>query len=777
MGTALIILFSKIQNLKTITTMVRPSIISKKYAGALLALACALSAAARTEAEIEDCVNDLLSRMTIEEKIGQLNQLSGYGYNDTMVGQIRGGSVGSILNEVDPATVNKLQKEAVENTRLGIPLIFARDVIHGFKTIFPIPLGQAATWNDELVEEGARIAADEASSVGIRWTFSPMLDVARDPRWGRIAEGFGEDPLLTTRLGVAMVKGYQGDDLTKPNTMAACAKHFAGYGASESGRDYNTTWIPEIQLRETYLPPFEAAAKAGSATFMCSFNDINGVPSSGNKHLLRDILRDEWGFNGLMVSDWGSINQMIPHGYSTDLREAAMQAANAGVDMDMESYAYISHLKDLYEKGEVSGKVIDDLVANVLRLKYRLGLFDNPYVDMKTAKRFYTPANLAAALKTAEESAVLLKNNGILPINNSTVKKIAVIGPMADAPYDQAGTWSFDLEKEHCVTPLSELKKMYGDKNVTYVQALSSTRDKNEKGFAAAVKAARNADLVLFFGGEEAVLSGEAHCRTDLTLPGAQKELVAELSKTGKPLVLIIQAGRSMVIQDEVAQADATIFCFHAGTMAGPALANLLSGKSNFSGHLPLSFPKASAQTPIYYNRKNTGRPAEGMMLIDELPLEAGQTSTGCTSFYLDCGDGPAFPFGYGLSYTTFEYSDPIISATEITPDGSLTVSCTLTNTGNMAGMDVAQLYIRDHVGSLIRPVKELRDYRKVSLAPGESTTLTFKLTPDQLAMINANGERVVEPGQFSVWIAPDSQSGNAASFRVVKENNMASNR
>lgn len=752
--------------------MVRPTITSKRCASALLALVCALTAAARTEAEIENCVTDLLSRMTIEEKIGQLNQLSGYGYQEAMINQVRGGSVGSILNEVDPETVNKLQKEAVENSRLGIPLIFARDVVHGFKTIFPIPLGQAATWNDELVEKGARIAADEASSVGIRWTFSPMIDVARDPRWGRIAEGFGEDPLLTSRLGVAMIKGYQGDDLTKPNTMAACAKHFAGYGAAESGRDYNTTWIPEIQLRETYLPPFEEAVKAGSATFMCSFNDINGVPSSGNGYLLRDILRNEWGFNGLVVSDWGSIEQMIPHGFSTDLREAAKQSANAGVDVDMESYAYISHLKDLYEKGEVSADVIDELVANVLRLKYHLGLFDNPYVDMTTAKRFYTPSNLAAARETVEESAVLLKNNGVLPIDNARVKKIAVIGPMADAPYDQAGTWSFDLEKEHCVTPLSELKKLYGDKNVTYVQALSSSRDRNEKGFAAAVKAARNADLVLFFGGEEAVLSGEAHCRTDLTLPGAQKELIAALSETGKPVVLVIQAGRSLVIQDEVAKTDATIFCFHAGTMAGPALANLMTGKANFSGRLPLSFPKASAQTPIYYNRKNTGRPAEGMTLIDDLPLEAGQTSTGCTSFYLDCGDGPAFPFGYGLSYTTFEYSDPIISATQITPDGSLTVSCTLTNTGKVAGKEVAQLYIRDHVGSLIRPVKELRDYKKVLLEPGESTTLSFTLTPDQLAMINAKGERVVEPGDFSVWISPNAESGKAASFRVVEDNN-----
>ncbi|MBD5289860.1 MAG: glycosyl hydrolase [Bacteroides sp.] len=738
---------------------------------AALAFGCSLTAAAapRTEAQIDSCVNALLSRMTLEEKIGQLNQLSGFGYKDEMIGQVRSGSVGSILNETDPEIVNKLQRDAVEKSRLGIPLIFARDVIHGFKTIFPIPLGQAATFNDALVEQGARIAADEASSTGIRWTFSPMLDVARDPRWGRMAEGFGEDPLLTSRLGVAMVKGYQGEDLTKDNTMAACAKHFACYGASESGRDYNTTWIPEVQLRETYLPPFEAAAKAGSATFMCSFNDLNGVPASGNVHLLQDILRDEWKYDGLVVSDWGSIQQMIPHGYSENLRHAAKQAATAGVDIDMEGYAYIGHLKDLVEKGEISAERIDELTANVLRLKYRLGLFDNPYVDMARANSFYQPASLDAARRAAEESAILLKNNGILPIDNSKVKKIAVIGPMADAPHDQAGTWVFDLEKEHSVTPLQSLREKYGDRNIIYVPGIEYSRDRDTKGFAAAVKAAGKADLVLFFGGEEAVLSGEAHCRTDLTLPGAQKELLAELKKTGKPIVTVIQAGRSMAILDETEASDALLFCFHAGTMAGPAITNLLAGNVNFSGKCPVSFPRTSGQVPIYYNRKNTGRPAEGMTLIDDIPLEAGQTSTGCTSFYLDAGDGAAFPFGYGLSYTDFSYTDPVLTSSEIYPGQSLQASCTVTNTGSREGAEVVQLYIRDHVGSLVRPVRELRDYSKITLAPGESRTLTFNLGPEQLQMINASGESVVEPGLFSVWIATDSQSGNPATFKVVE--------
>ena len=725
--------------------------------------------ATRTDAEIEKCVSDLLGRMTIEEKIGQLNQRSGYGYAPDMVELVRTGQVGSLLNEVDPEVVNKLQRDAVENSRLGIPLIFARDVIHGFKTIFPIPLGQAASWNAELIEEGARIAADEASSVGVRWTFSPMVDIARDPRWGRIAEGFGEDTWLASQLGAAMVRGYQSTDLSKPNTMAACVKHFAGYGAAEGGRDYNTTWIPEIQLRETYLPPFKAAKDAGAATFMCSFNDINGVPSSANKHLLTDILRDEWGFDGVVVSDWGSIEQMRNHGYSRDLRQAACQGANAGVDVDMENYAYLPYLKELVENGEVSMETLDSMVANVLRLKYRLGLFDNPYVDMTNAARFYQPASLDAARKAVEESAILLTNNGALPLDNKKIKKIAVIGPMADAQHDQAGTWCFDLEKEHCVTPLTALRQMYGEKNIVYVPGLAHTRDMSHDSFVKAVEAARNSDVVLFFGGEEAVLSGEAHCRTDITLPGAQTELIKELKATGKPVVVILQAGRSMALTEPAADADALVYVFHGGTMTGPALANLLSGKVNFSGRTPVSFPKTSGQVPIYYNRKNTGRPAADMVMIADIPLEAGQTSTGCTSYYLDAGDGPLFPFGYGLSYTTFEYGTPQLSASEITPEGNVTVTCTVKNTGNCAGSEVAQLYIRDNVASVIRPVRELRGYDKITLQPGETKTVTFTVGPEELAYFINEKQRAVEPGEFTVWVAPNSASGVPVSFNVVE--------
>lgn len=738
----------------------------KTAAMALMAGVAILPALALTENEIDANVASLLSKMTLEEKIGQLNQLSGFGYHPDMVDKIKTGKVGSILNETDPAVVNKLQREAVENTRLGIPLIFARDVIHGFKTIFPIPLGQAASWNEALVEEGARIAAEEASSVGIRWTFSPMVDIARDPRWGRMAEGFGEDPVLTSRLGVAMTKGYQGDDLSLPNTMAACAKHFAGYGASEAGRDYNTTWIPEGYLRDVYFPPFEAQVKNGVATFMCSFNDINGVPSSGNSYLLKDILRDEWGFNGLMVSDWGSIQQMIPHGFSTDLRQAACQAANAGVDIDMEGYAYIDNLKDLVEKGEVSMKVIDELTGNVLRLKYRLGLFENPYTD-EGKKAFYKPEFLRAAKKSVEESAVLLKNSGVLPLGKD-VRKIAVVGPMADAQHDQAGTWVFDLEKEHCVTPLTALRERYGADNIIYAPGLKFSRDRSRDGFDEAVKAAEKADVVLYFAGEEAVLSGEAHCRTDLTLPGAQKELMEALAATGKPVVLIVQAGRPLVIGNEAEKSEGVVYCFHGGTMTGPGLTSLIAGDVNFSGKLPVSFPKASAQVPIYYSHKNTGRPAEGMTLIDDIPLEAGQTSTGCTSFYLDCGDGPAYPFGYGLSYNSYSYSNPHLSSATLAPGETLSVSCDITNNGDREGDEIVQLYVRDHVGSLVRPVKELKDFARVRIAPGETRRVSFNITPEMLAFHNAGMRKVTEPGEFSVWIAPDSQSGDAAKFNYI---------
>ena len=732
---------------------------------ALTAVAATTMAAPLSDTEIEAAVADLIGRMTLEEKVGQLNQLSGRGLDPTMVEMVAAGQVGSILNEVDPATVNALQRQAVENSRLGIPLIIARDVIHGFKTIFPIPLGQAASWNEALVREGARIAADEASSVGVRWTFSPMVDIARDARWGRIAEGFGEDPVLASRLGVAMVKGYQSDDLSRPNTMAACVKHFAGYGAAESGKDYNTTWIPEVLLRDVYLPPFKAAADAGAATFMCSFNDINGVPSSANRYLLHDILRKEWGWDGLIVSDWGSIEQMRNHGFSKDLRQAALQGAKATVDVDMENYAYSQYLADLALQGEITMDEIDAMVANVLRLKYKLGLFDNPYVD-ESSVAFYAPASLDAARRAVEESAVLLKNNGVLPVDFSKVGTVAVIGPMADAPHDQAGTWVFDLEKDHCVTPLSALKTRCGDK-VKFSPGLAYSRDRKHDGFADALTTAENADVVFYFTGEEAVLSGEAHSRADINLPGAQKELLRELKKAGKPIVMVVQAGRPLTIADDSELCDAVVYLFHGGTMAGPGIVNLLAGDVNPSGKLPVSFPKMVGQLPLYYNHKNTGRPAEGITYIDDIELEAGQTSTGCTSFYLDAGDGPAFPFGYGLSYTTFDYATPRLSSTEMDADGNITVSCDVSNTGLTEGSEVVQLYVHDLYGSLARPVKELKDFEKITLKPGETKTVSFTLPASALAFTGLDLQPVVESGDFELWVAGDSASGTPVKFAI----------
>ena len=698
---------------------------------------------------IESRVDSLLNLMTLEEKVGQLSQYTGAGYAPYMVSAIKEAKVGSILNEVDPATINKLQKDAVENTRLGIPLVFARDVIHGFKTIFPIPLGQAATWNPQLVEKGSALTAREAASAGVRWTFSPMVDIARDGRWGRIAEGYGEDPVLTGAMGVAAVKGYQGDDLSKPGTMAACVKHFACYGAAEGGRDYNTTWIPMELLHDVYLPPFEAAAKAGAATFMCSFNDINGLPSSGNSYLMRDILRDKWGWRGLMVSDWNSITEMINHGYCEDKRDAALKGALAGVDMDMEGHSYDANLADLVREGLVSEEVLDEMVRNVLRLKFRLGLFENPYVDMSTANTFYTPEALESARQTVEESAILLKNNGILPLQGK--KRIFVTGPMADAQHDQNGTWCFDLEKSRTITPLVSLKEKYG-KAVSYEPGLTYSRDKTSD-FSKALAAAAKSDVILYFAGEEAVLSGEAHSRADLTLPGAQKEYLQALAATGVPVVTIVMAGRPLAIPDVCGLSSGVIYLFHPGTMGGPAIANLLGGEANPGGKLPVCLPVMSGQEPLYYARKNTSRPTEQVVVMDEIPLEAGQTSTGCTTMYLDAGLEPLYPFGYGMSYTDFTISEPRLSATEMAADGSITVSCDITNTGGKAGSEVAQLYVRDLVASLSRPLKEMKAFEKVTLQPGQTQTVAFTLPASALAFHNSRGESIVEPGRFLLWV------------------------
>lgn len=728
------------------------------------------TAETKQDAAIEKRVEAILTKMTLEEKIGQMNQISSYGNIEDMRALIKKGEVGSILNEVDPIRINALQHVAMEESRLGIPLLMARDVIHGFKTIFPIPLGQAASFDPQVVHDGARVAAVEASSVGIRWTFAPMIDIARDPRWGRIAEGCGEDTYLTSVMGVAMVRGFQNDSLNSPTSIAACAKHFVGYGAAEGGRDYNSTFIPERRLRQVYLPPFEAAANAGVATFMTSFNDNDGVPSTGNAFILKQVLRKEWGFDGFVVTDWASTTEMIEHGFAADAHEAAMKAVNAGVNMEMVSYSFIKELPGLIKDGKVKESTIDDAVRNILRVKFRLGLFDNPYVDEKKPSVLYAPSHLEAAKQAAVESAILLKNDKqVLPLQAS-VKSVAIVGPMADAPYEQMGTWVFDGDKTHTVTPLTAIKQLVGDKvQVIYEPGLTYSRETNQTGVAKAVAAASRADVILAFVGEEAILSGEAHCLADLNLQGDQSALIAALAKTGKPVVTVVMAGRPLTIGKEVEQSAAVLYSFHPGTMGGPALADLLWGKAVPSGKTPVTFPKEVGQIPIYYAHNNTGRPAtRNEVLLKDIPINAGQTSNGCRSYYLDAGFEPLFPFGYGLSYTTFKYSNVKLSSTSLKDDDVLKVTFDLENTGKYEATEVAQLYVRDKVGSVTRPVKELKRFTRISLKPGEKKNVTFELPVNELAFWDINMNKIVEPGDFSLWVAPDSQSGEEISFKVV---------
>ncbi len=728
------------------------------------------TAETKQDAAIEKRVEAILTKMTLEEKIGQMNQISSYGNIEDMRALIKKGEVGSILNEVDPIRINALQHVAMEESRLGIPLLMARDVIHGFKTIFPIPLGQAASFDPQVAHDGARVAAVEASSVGIRWTFAPMIDIARDPRWGRIAEGCGEDTYLTSVMGVAMVRGFQNDSLNSPTSIAACAKHFVGYGAAEGGRDYNSTFIPERRLRQVYLPPFEAAANAGVATFMTSFNDNDGVPSTGNAFILKQVLRKEWGFDGFVVTDWASTTEMIEHGFAADAHEAAMKAVNAGVNMEMVSYSLIKELPGLIKDGKVKESTIDDAVRNILRVKFRLGLFDNPYVDEKKPSVLYAPSHLEAAKQAAVESAILLKNDKqVLPLQAS-VKSVAIVGPMADAPYEQLGTGVFDGDKTHTVTPLTAIKQLVGDKvQVIYEPGLTYSRETNQTGVAKAVAAASRADVILAFVGEEAILSGEAHCLADLNLQGDQSALIAALAKTGKPVVTVVMAGRPLTIGKEVEQSAAVLYSFHPGTMGGPALADLLWGKAVPSGKTPVTFPKEVGQIPIYYAHNNTGRPAtRDEVLLKDIPINAGQTSNGCRSYYLDAGFEPLFPFGYGLSYTTFKYSNVKLSSTSLKDDDVLKVTFDLENTGKYEATEVAQLYVRDKVGSVTRPVKELKRFTRISLKPGEKKNVTFELPVSELAFWDINMNKIVEPGDFSLWVAPDSQSGEEISFKVV---------
>lgn len=735
---------------------------------AMSLIACSEKVNINKDSDIESRVESLLSQMTMEEKLGQMNQLSPWDFEE-LAARVRKGEVGSILNVVNPEEINKIQKIAVEESRLGIPILVSRDVIHGYKTIFPIPLGQAATFNPQIAEDGARVAAIEASADGIRWTFAPMIDISRDPRWGRIAESCGEDPYLSSVMGAAMIKGYQGDSLNDPTAIAACAKHFVAYGAAEGGKDYNSTFIPERVLRNVYLPPFKAAVEAGCATFMTSFNDNDGVPSTANKFVLKDVLRDEWKYDGMVVTDWASAAEMINHGFCVDGKDAAEKSVNAGVDMEMVSETFIKNLKQSVEEKKVSMETIDNAVRNILRLKFRLGLFENPYVVTPQIVK-YADAHLQVAKTAAEQSVILLKNDAqTLPFTDK-VKTVAVVGPMADAPYEQMGTWVFDGEKEHTQTPLKAIREMYGDKvNVIFEQGLAYSRDKNVAGIAKAVNAARRADVVVCFVGEESILSGEAHSLANLDLQGAQSQLIKSLAATGKPVVTVVMAGRQLTISDEVEASDAVLYSFHPGTMGGPAIADILFGKVNPSGKTPVTFPRMTGQAPIYYAHNNTGRPANPTeMLIDEIPVEAGQTSVGCRSFYLDAGNSPLFPFGYGLSYTNFEYSDLKLASDKLTVDGEINVSVNLKNAGKYDGTEVVQLYVQDKVGSVTRPVKELKAFQRVELKVGESKTVTFTLPVSDLAFWRYDMTYGVEPGDFKLWVGTNSAEGLSADFTVI---------
>lgn len=715
-------------------------------------------------------IDHLLSQMTLEEKIGQMCQINTIDYPVSKLDKqsIVKGEVGSILNEVDVKKINHIQRIAVEESRLGIPILFGRDVIHGFKTVFPIPLGMAASWNPALVEASAHIAAKEARSSGVRWTFAPMLDLSRDPRWGRIAESFGEDPLLGGQLGAAMIKGFQSDALNGKHKIAACAKHFVGYGAAEGGRDYNTALIPIRELHDQYFPPFEEAIKAGVLTFMSSFNEIDGIPSTGNKYLFRDVLRDQWHFDGFVVSDWKSTTEMIQHGFVENEKQAAERSIVAGVDMEMVASSYKENIHALLKEGKITEKQIDEAVLNILRVKKELNLFDDPYIAEEDQNKFSSPKDLVTAKKMATQSMVLLKNDGILPLN-AHHQKIALIGPMADQPYEQLGTWNFDGDASITITPRMAFEKRWGKENILFAPGLEYSRDKRHTDFNQALSLAKKADVIVFCAGEEAILSGEAHSRAHIDLPGAQSELISYLKKSGKPIVLTVFAGRPLVLNDVAPLSDAIIYGWHPGTMGGEALADIVSGEANPSGKLPLSFPKSVGQIPIHYNHKNTGRPVEPHQWVpmDEIPVGAVQTSLGNTSHYLDDGYAPAYPFGYGLSYTSFEYSNLKLDKQKYNLDDTIEVRFDLTNTGDRKGTEITQLYIRDLVGNVTRPVKELQGFKRITLEAGQRQTVTFKIPTTQLSFHDMEMKDRVEAGRFQLWVGGDANTNISLYFEL----------
>lgn len=727
-------------------------------------------------------VAELLSKMTLDEKLGQLNLptsgdiTTGQANSSDVARKIEEGKVGGLFNIKSVQKIKEVQRIAVEKSRLKIPLIFGMDVIHGYETTFPIPLGLSCTWDMNLIERSAQIAAQEASADGINWTFSPMVDISRDPRWGRISEGSGEDPYLGSQIAKAMVNGYQQHDLSKNNSIMACVKHFALYGAPEAGRDYNTVDMSHIRMFNDYFPPYKAAVDAGVGSVMASFNEVDGIPATGNKWLMTDVLRKQWGFKGFVVTDFTGIPEMMAHGMG-DLQTVTAMSLNAGVEMDMVGEGFLTTLKKSLDEKKVTIAQIDNAVTLILNAKYDLGLFEDPYryCDGKRSKtEIFTTASRDEARKTASQSLVLLKNkNQLLPLKKSGT--IALIGPLADAKNNMSGTWSVATNREKCISLLAGIQEVAGKSakvlyakgsNLDYDETFETNatmfgktlnRDKRSKEdmLAEALKAANQADVIVAALGESAEMSGESSSRTNLEIPQAQKDLLNELLKTGKPVVLVLFDGRPLVLNDENATVPAILNVWFAGSEAGNAIADVLFGDVNPSGKLTTTFPRSVGQVPIYYAHKNTGRPLSNT----EGKFEKFRSN------YLDERNEPLFPFGYGLSYTNFEYSDLKISSDKMNADGKVTVSIEVANTGNYDGKETVQLYIRDVVGSVTRPVRELKAFQKITLKKGEMKTVTFDITVEDLKFYNSDLKFVAEPGQFEVFVGGNSNADKKVNF------------
>ena len=756
----------------------------KKRLFFISALCLALVSCSGPKSEMDRFIDDLMGKMTVEEKIGQLNLpvagdiVTGQAKSSNVSERIRKGEVGGLFNLKGAEKIREVQRIAVEESRLGIPILFGMDVIHGYETIFPIPLGLSCSWDMAAVEQSARIAAEEASADGICWTFSPMVDVSRDARWGRVSEGSGEDTFLGCRIAEAMVRGYQGPDketqLTRNDQILACVKHFALYGAPEAGRDYNTVDMSHIRMYNEYFPPYKAAVDAGAGSVMASFNEVDGIPATGSHWLMTEVLRDQWGFGGFVVTDYTGIYEMIAHGVG-DFETVSTRALKAGVDMDMVSEGFVSNMKNALEKGLVSMKDIDLACRRILEAKYRLGLFEDPYKFCRAeeaAKEVYCQEHRDIARKIASESFVLLKNEGVLPLKKKGT--IALVGPLADTRSNMPGTWSvaarFDVPKT-IREGLTEA--VAGKANVLYAKGsnlvsdydleMRSTMFGRELGrdnrtdaqlLNEALAVARRSDVIVAALGEASEMSGESSCRTDISIPDVQQKLLKALVATGKPVVLVLFNGRPMTLNWEAENVPAILDVWFGGSETADAVADVLFGDVNPSGKLTMTFPKNVGQIPLYYAAKNTGR-----------PLLEGRWFEKFRSNYLDVDNDPLYPFGYGLSYTTFEYGPVSLSAAEVAEGGSVTAEVTVKNTGDVAGKEVVQMYIQDVVGSTTRPVRELKGFEKIYLEPGESRTVTFDITPELMSHYNSDLEFVAEPGEFIVSVGTDSRTKNSASF------------